>query len=109
MTGIDTLSVVFFVLIDLALFAIISYLIFYTYCKLHHPSWLKSLSWLFDIVNQFLNLFFSLYWWCLFTPLCEINSGMMVVLNPQIRSLEAIRFLWSFGWIRALAANRCGK
>jgi hypothetical protein len=31
----------------------------------------------FSSINQFLNIFFTLYWWIFFTPYIEINSGII--------------------------------
>jgi hypothetical protein len=78
MTAQDSLTTFFFFAIDTTLLSYFLYLAFYTYCKLYNARLKDSLEHTFEQINQYLNLFLTFFKWVLFTPLCEINSGMMV-------------------------------
>ena len=79
MTGKDHLTITFFFLIDMALLSYFLYVGLYTFLKLFRINVFLDYKKSFDSINQVLNLFLSSLWWVLFTPMCEINCGMMVI------------------------------
>ena len=78
MTGKDVLTTVFLFLIDSFLLLYFVYIGIFSLAKLVFVHIPKMLIRIISVINNLLNLFLSFYFWMLVTPLCEINSGLLV-------------------------------
>lgn len=109
LTGNDGLTTLFFFLIDAMIIFYFSYVAFFTYCKMYRPQILADGESTFKTINQVLNIFFTGYWWVFFTPLIEINSGMMVFIIDKWRLWVEILFLMNIGRLPLTVVNHYGR
>ncbi|KAL4463680.1 hypothetical protein ABPG72_009030 [Tetrahymena utriculariae] len=76
--GNDSLSLICFVFMQLLMYFYFIYVGILTYLKNFRKYFYQKNQKIFRQTNQFLNVFFTFYWWLFFTPYIEINSGMLV-------------------------------
>ncbi|EAR82350.2 transmembrane protein, putative (macronuclear) [Tetrahymena thermophila SB210] len=76
--GNDTLSLICFAFMQLLMYFYFIYVGILTYLKNFKKYFYQKNQKVFRQTNQFLNVFFTFYWWLFFTPYIEINSGMLV-------------------------------
>ncbi|KAL4426329.1 hypothetical protein ABPG74_011481 [Tetrahymena malaccensis] len=76
--GNDTLSLICFAFMQLLMYFYFIYVGILTYLKNFRKYFYQKNQKVFRQTNQFLNVFFTFYWWLFFTPYIEINSGMLV-------------------------------
>ncbi|KAL4481458.1 hypothetical protein ABPG74_007547 [Tetrahymena malaccensis] len=79
--GEDNLTFLIFGIFQFSMYFYYIYVGVYTYLRRKKQLWLSKNKQIFKIVNQYLNIFFTFYWWIFFTPFIEINATMLSCNN----------------------------
>ncbi|KAL4468182.1 hypothetical protein ABPG72_017163 [Tetrahymena utriculariae] len=79
--GEDNLTLLIFGIFQFSMYFYYIYVGIYSYLRRKKQIWLSKNKQIFKIVNQYLNIFFTLYWWVFFTPFVEINATMLSCNN----------------------------
>ncbi|EAR93624.2 transmembrane protein, putative (macronuclear) [Tetrahymena thermophila SB210] len=79
--GEDLLTLLFFGIFQLSMYFYYIYVGVYTYLRKKKQLWFSKNKRIFQIVNQYLNIFFTFYWWIFFSPYLEINITMLSCNN----------------------------